>query len=288
MKRARAMIYIALAYILNGFLISITVSIGLGIWENFPSSSWRGKCLRLSLSDCPSMPSFYRWMTIHYFSFTCWSLIMISFSLAQEPIYAQLILNNSFSFLQGSFYTPLRCGLSCGVFFHNHFEPIREDENVLSLLSDELSFSYNEFVPPLFHQMLDIEKKIEASYSNSSFTDRDEYETAKVSKLLSLVQNWTTSPVGSQKSLGKGVPNRLGPIPLILHVTDANTDTDKPDTIRPLKTRRNEGIKILIKKINKWSFKRDFFIEIYTKIGDTLHQHMNILFLESNGVGWNI
>ena len=48
----------------------------------------------------------------------------------------------------------------------------------------ELSFSYDEFVPPLFHQLLDIDKTIEASHSNSSPADRDGYETAEVSKLL--------------------------------------------------------------------------------------------------------
>ena len=47
-------------------------------------------------------------------------------------------------------------------------------------------------------------------------------------------------PRGVPSGLGEGVPKGWGPIPGILHVTDADadTDTDKPDTIRPFFQKR--------------------------------------------------
>ena len=63
----------------------------------------------------------------------------------------------------------------------------------------ELSFSYDAFVPPLFHQLLDIDKTIEASHSNSSPADRDGYETAEVSKLLFGLE-LNHAPMGKPKS----------------------------------------------------------------------------------------
>ena len=48
----------------------------------------------------------------------------------------------------------------------------RRCKRSLSVKRWELSFSYNEFAPLLFHQLLDIDKTIEASHSNSSPADR--------------------------------------------------------------------------------------------------------------------
>ena len=52
---------------------------------------------------------------------------------------------------------------------------------------------------PIVHQLLDIDKTIEASHSNSSPADRDGYETAEVSKLLS-GRKLNHAPMGKPKS----------------------------------------------------------------------------------------